>query len=57
MRDDVDTGALERAAEQEIRNGLTACQVAVARGNEILWTRSFGSANADTRFWVAFTSC
>ena len=53
MRNDIDTGALERAAEQEIRNGLTACQVAVARGNEILWTRSFGSANADTRFWVA----
>jgi CubicO group peptidase (beta-lactamase class C family) len=44
---------LERAAEAEIRGRLTACQVAVARGNELLWTRSFGSASADTRFWVA----
>ncbi len=53
MRDNVDTAALERAAEQEIRNGLTACQVAVARDNEVLWTHSVGSATADTRFWVA----
>ena len=53
MRDDVDTAALERAAEQEVRNGLTACQVAAARDNEVFWTRSVGSATADTRFWVA----
>ncbi|MBW2230765.1 MAG: beta-lactamase family protein [Deltaproteobacteria bacterium] len=53
MRDDVDPAALEQAAEREISKGLIACQVAVARDNEVLWTRSFGSASADTRFWVA----
>ena len=53
MRDGIDTTELEQAAEQEIRKGLTACQVAVARGNQILWTGSFGSATADTRFWIA----
>ena len=53
MGDGVDTRALEQAAEEEIKSGLTACQVAVARDNEILWTRSFGSATGDTRFWVA----
>lgn len=53
MRDAVDTRGLEQAAEQEISKGLTACQVAVARDNEVLWTGSFGSASADTRFWIA----
>ena len=53
MRDPVDTAALEQAAQQEIERGLTACQVAVARDNEMLFTRSFGSAAADTRFWIA----
>jgi len=53
MRDEMDTAALEQAARQEIEGGLAACQVAVARENEVLWTRSFGSATADTRFWVA----
>ncbi|MGE4607450.1 MAG: serine hydrolase domain-containing protein [Myxococcota bacterium] len=53
MRNDVDTAALETAAAQEIEGGLAACQVAVARGNEVLWTGSFGSASDDTRFWVA----
>jgi CubicO group peptidase (beta-lactamase class C family) len=52
--DSVDTSALEHAAEEEVHNGgLTACQIALARNNEVLWTRSFGSATADTRFWVA----
>ena len=53
MPGDLDTTALERAAQREIGNGLTACQVAVGCDNEIIWTRSFGSATADTRFWVA----
>lgn len=53
MGDAVDTTSLEQAAEREIRKGLGACQVAVARDNEILWTGSFGSATADTRFWIA----
>lgn len=53
MRDDLDFSALERAAEQEIAEGLAACQLAVARDNEVLFTRSFGCATTDTRFWVA----
>ncbi len=53
MPDVVDIAALERAAEQEIRDGLTACQVAVALEGEVVWTRTFGKANAATRFWVA----
>jgi CubicO group peptidase (beta-lactamase class C family) len=53
MQDDIDTSALEEAAVQEIEDGLAACQVAVGRSGEILWTRSFGSANDDTRFWIA----
>ncbi len=53
MRDEFDTHELEQAAEQEIKEGLTACQIAVAHQGEILWTRSFGGASADTRFWIA----
>jgi len=53
MQNEVDTTELETAAAQEIEGGLTACQVAVARDNEVLWTGSFGSAGADTRFWIA----
>jgi CubicO group peptidase (beta-lactamase class C family) len=53
MRDTIDTAALEQAAEREISEGLKACQVAAARDNEILWSRSFGSATDETRFWVA----
>ena len=53
MRPDVDTTALEAAAIQEIEAGLNACQVAVARDNEVLWTGSFGTASKGTRFWVA----
>lgn len=52
-RDPVDLGALQRAAEKEIARGLTACQVAVARDGEVIWTGSFGSATPSTRFWVA----
>jgi CubicO group peptidase (beta-lactamase class C family) len=53
VKDEFDTAALEQAAEREIREGLLACQVAVARDGELLWTRSFGSATPDTRFWIA----
>ena len=53
MRSEVDTTELETAAAREIEGGLTACQVAVARDNVVLWTGSFGSATDNTRFWVA----
>ena len=53
MADSLDIALLERAAEQEISNGLTACQLAVARDNKVVWTGCFGSATADTRFWIA----
>ena len=45
--------ALEALAEQEIAEGLDACQIAVARDRAVLWTRSFGSARESTRFWIA----
>lgn len=53
MPRDVDTTPLEKAAEREVSGGLTACQVAVARDGQVLWTRSFGSASSNTRFWIA----
>ena len=53
MHEKLDTSHLMQTAEEEIVKGLLACQVAVAREGEILWTQSFGKADADTRFWVA----
>jgi len=53
MSDPVDTRALEQAAEREIAEGLVACQIAVGRAGEVVWTRSFGSAAPETRFWIA----
>ncbi len=53
MSEQLDFSALAEAAEKEIAGGLTACQFAVARGNEIRFTRSCGSANESTRFWIA----
>lgn len=52
----IDASSLEelrQAAETEIANGLTACQIAVARDQEIIWTGSFGGADEGTRFAVA----
>ena len=40
----VDVSALREAAESEVANGLAACQLAVGRQGEIVWTESFGSA-------------
>ena len=53
MKDDIDITALEETARQEIEAGLSACQIAVGLDNAVLWTGSFGTASADTRFWVA----
>ena len=53
MSRDIDTRPLREAAEQEIRDGLVACQLAVARDGEVAWTGSFGTADPDTRFRVA----
>ena len=53
MRNQLDTTALEAAAKHEIEGGLTACQVAVAKDNELVWMGSFGTASDATRFWVA----
>ena len=49
----VDVSALREAAESEVANGLAACQLAVGRQGEIVWTESFGSAGPETRFAVA----
>ncbi len=53
MNDDIDVSTLREAAQQEVDGGLAACQVAVARGGEVVWTASFGAADDDTRFGVA----
>ena len=53
MSAEIDVGPLREAAEQEIANGLVACQLAVARAGEIVCTQSFGSAGDETRFGVA----
>lgn len=53
MPEALDIAPLEEAAETAIDQGLIACQVAVARAGEIVWTRTFGRAEETTRFWVA----
>ena len=49
----LDVEPLREAAEREIADGLTACQLAVAQGGDIVWTQSFGTADVETRFGVA----
>lgn len=53
MQGQIETTELEEAAEQEIRDGLIACQLAVARDGKVVWTQSYGSATPETRFWIA----
>ena len=53
MHQESDFSALERAGEQEMEKGLTACQIAVAHDGKVVWTRSFGSVSPSTRFWIA----
>lgn len=53
MAQPLDFSSLEEAAQKEISDGLMACQIAVGRDNEIVWSRSFGSARPTTRFWIA----
>ena len=53
MGSPLDVSALEAAAQDEIASGLVACQVAVARKGELVWTASFGAAQPGTRFWIA----
>ncbi len=49
----LDCSAIAAAAQREIDRGLTACQVAVARDGEVVWSGAFGSAEPTTRFWIA----
>ena len=53
MAKDIDVSALREAAAQEIDSGLAACQLAVGRHGQLLWTESFGAADPETRFGVA----
>src|SRR4051812_45052994 len=48
----LDVTALREAAQQEITDGLRACQLAVARNGEVVWTESFGDATDASRFLV-----
>ena len=47
------TDKLREAAALEIEQGLRACQLAVGRAGEIIWTESFGQADPETRFGIA----
>ncbi len=53
MGTEIDVAPLRDAAQREIAEGLTACQLAVAREGEIVWTQSFGAIDDETRFCVA----
>ncbi len=53
MRGEIDVSRLRDGARREIEEGLRACQLAVGRDGEIVWTESFGSADPETRFGVA----
>lgn len=44
---------IARVCEREVEAGLEACQVAVARANEVVFEATYGSATPSTRFWVA----
>jgi len=48
-----DPKSLGDACREEIRQGLAACQIAVACEGEVLFQESFGQATPTTRFWVA----
>src|SRR3954447_7123308 len=49
---DWDVTALREAAQAEIADGLSACQVAVAKDGHVVWTESFGTATPNSRFLV-----
>lgn len=51
--DALDLAPLEEAALAEIEAGLAACQLAVARHGELVWSGTFGAAEPSTRFWIA----
>ena len=53
MTDRFEIDPLEEAAEREIAEGLGACQLAVARDGEVVWTGGYGAVEPETRFWVA----
>lgn len=53
MAENLDFAPLREAAKAEIDAGLVACQLAVARNQEVLYTESFGGATSETRFAVA----
>ena len=53
MTPNLDMAPLKTAAEAAIADGHTPVQVAVGRDGQILWTESFGSAEPNTRFWIA----
>jgi CubicO group peptidase (beta-lactamase class C family) len=53
MMSGIDVSSLREAARNEIENGLTACQLAVARDGDVVAFESFGTADDETRFGVA----
>ena len=47
-----DVSALAEAAARDVEDGLPACQLAVARDGEVLWSATFGDADPTTRFCI-----
>ena len=49
---DEDVTEIVAAAEQHIAAGVPACQVAMARDGDVVWTGTFGAASDTTRFCI-----
>jgi CubicO group peptidase (beta-lactamase class C family) len=49
---DEDVTEIVAAAEQHIAAGVPACQVAIARDGDVVWTGTFGAASDTTRFCI-----
>ena len=47
-----DVSEIVAAAESHVGAGVPACQVALARDGNVVWTRTFGAASDSTRFCI-----
>jgi CubicO group peptidase (beta-lactamase class C family) len=47
-----DVSALVALAEEHVAGGVPACQLALARDGEVVWTETFGAGSDSTRFCI-----
>jgi CubicO group peptidase (beta-lactamase class C family) len=52
MPDALDCSELAAAGERDVADGVPACQMAVARDGEVVWSQTFGDAAETTRFCI-----